>query len=157
MHFRGTAFSHQFTESSTERSALRVIIRFLAPLTLLLALLVPLGAATAAPATSSRSETFIGTVNGCNGELIELEGIFHVVTKEQKDGSFLFHITIHGQGTGSDGNKYVLQLNEKFLSTSSDVTDVQRVRLISQGSAPNEVQIARTEDGEFTFEMECRG
>src|SRR4051812_26971579 len=96
---------------------MRVIIRILTPLALLLAFLVPAGAATAAPADSERTETIFGTVNLCNGEQVTLEGTFHTVLKVQKDGSFIRHGNVHVQGVGNQGNEYVL--NDNFTSRST--------------------------------------
>ncbi len=139
---------------------MRAFIRFLAPPALLLTLLAPAGAATAAPATSERGEDVIFLVNSCNnGELIQGQVTFHGIFKQQKNDTFIQHFNFHGTAVGDQGNEYVLNDNFKVESTNdfSSESLEERLRLISKGSAPNEVVIFRLEDGEFTVESDCRG
>jgi hypothetical protein len=133
---------------------MRAFIRILAPLALLLTLFVPAGAASAAPATSERTEVFMEAFNNCNGEYIAtVEGTQHIVEKVQKDGSTITHVNFNGQGTGTQGNEYVFNLNTKFGPFDS----VQRGKLVSKGSEPNQWILIRFKDGRFTFELDCRG
>lgn len=137
---------------------MRFIIRFLAPLALLLAFLAPTGTAVAAPADSERFETLTLHFNDCNGEVVLAEGTVHIVTKVQKDGTFLFHFNLHAKGVGSQGNEYVINWNGKSQSDQNSFSFAQRILAISKGSAPNQVLIFRGDsDGNFTFEADCRG
>jgi hypothetical protein len=136
---------------------MRAFIRILAPLALLLTLLMPAGAATAAPAITERSESFAFSFNGCNGELIQGEGTAHLVIKEQKDGTFLQHNKTHAQAVGDRGNEYIA--NESFNTklTNGEIAFDVRLTLISKGSAPDQAVRVRFKDGEFTSEIVCRG
>jgi hypothetical protein len=138
---------------------MRSPFRVFAPLALALILLAPAGPATAAPADTVRFDAIFSQVNDCNDETLELEVTYHGVSKLQKDGTYITHVTIHGQGRGSRGNAYVLQLNSQERSASTDYSFVERVRLISKGSTPNQVLITRydPETGLLAFEAECRG
>lgn len=140
---------------------MRFIIRFLAPLVLLLAMLLPAGGATAAavPPTLERFEVIVGGINFCNGESVLAQGTYYAVTKEQKDGTFVSHVNLSAQGIGDQGNEYVL--NSNGLAKFDDFGNYsfnQRFTAISMGSAPDQVLIVRGDsDGGVTFEPVCRG
>ncbi|MDQ0618079.1 hypothetical protein [Arthrobacter globiformis] len=139
---------------------MRPIIRLLAPLALLLAMLLPAGGATAAPAQTERTETFVFQFNTCNGEFVAGDGIFHTVFKPQKDGGFIAHFNINATGAGNQGNEYVMNWvgKSRFVPSPSDFSFQERFLAISKGSAPNQVIISRFDgDGIPTFEVECRG
>lgn len=138
---------------------MRVIIRIPALLALLLAFLVPAGAATAAPATSEHFETFIFSVNDCNGEpgeVIEGKGTVHRVIKWQDDESFVIHLNIHAKGIGERGNEYVLNGKTTLSNDASSFRD--RMLLVSKGSAPNQVVVITIDpNGNYVFEEDCKG
>lgn len=137
---------------------MRSIIRFLSPLVLLLALLLPAGGATAAPAQSERTEQILAHYNMCTGEYVELTGTIHYVTKVDSDGSTFILITTHAQGAGDQGNTYVFNDSFRLRAESTDLIVDEFHRLTSEGSAPNQVLIIHydTVNGS-TFEFECRG
>lgn len=138
---------------------MRAFIRFLAPSALLLTLLAP--AAIAAPATSERYEDVTFLLSSCNNEeMIQGEVTFYEVTKEKKGDIFIQKFNVHGHAVGDRGNEYVVNQHFKYESTTdfSSASFVSRFRLISKGSAPDEVVITRFKDGEVTFERtDCRG
>jgi hypothetical protein len=137
---------------------MRALTRILVPLALVLTLPMPPGPAAAAPAVSERFEALFEQVNDCKGERLDLEVTYHGVFKPQRDGTYLFHVTIRGQGRGSQGNDYVLQLNSHERLTTIDYSFVERVRLISKGSAPNQLVVFQyDEDSGYTLEMDCTG
>lgn len=141
---------------------MRFIIRFLTPLVLLLAMLLPAGGATAAPAVPPTPEQFefiIGGLTFCNGETVLGQGTYSTLTKEQKDGTFVSHINLNGQGVGDQGNEYVLNWNgiAKF-DDFGNFWGHGTFTSISKGSAPDEWVIFRGDsDGGVTFETVCRG
>jgi hypothetical protein len=137
---------------------MRTVIRFLTPLALLLAFLAPAGTATAAPADSERFVAFVGSLNTCNGEIVQAEGTMHIVTKVQKDGTFLFRFNLHAQGVGDQGNEYVINWNRTDRSNQNSFSFTDRILVISKGSAPNFAFIFHSDsDGNFTFDEDCRG
>ena len=136
---------------------MRLVTRILAPLALLLAMFVPAGAASAAPADSERFETIAFDINFCNGEFVVGQADVHTVTKQQKDGSYIFHFNLHGQGTGSQGNEYVMNSTIKTESSSTNYSYDSRFMAISKGSAPNQVISVHYDNGNYTFQPECRG
>lgn len=136
---------------------MRTIIRIFAPVVLFLAMLLPSGGAVAAPAETERQDTFAVYFNTCNGDFVEVTGKFHIVSKQQKDGTFLQHAIIHGQGVGTQG-EYVLNYKTNYRSEFPDFSFQERTALISKGSAPNQVILVHvTEDGLVQFDTECRG
>ena len=138
---------------------MRLAARIFASLVLLLAVLLPAGTATAAPAQSERTEQILASYNMCNtGEYVELTGTIHIVSKEEPGGTTFFRITIHAQGAGDQGNEYVLNDSLHVRAVSTDYFRVdERQRLISNGSAPNQVFIFHFDlDGGSTFEIDCR-
>lgn len=138
---------------------MRSTLRLLAPLVLLLAMLLPAGGASAAPAQVERSVQFSGVFSNCNGEAVGVLGTIHLVIKEQKDGSFLSNGKVSGKAVASSGNEYVLNLISQGRGESvDDVSFEDRALLISRGSAPNELIIFRFDpDTGGTIEFECRG
>lgn len=132
---------------------MRFLTRILAPLTLFLAILLSAGGALADPPV--RGEEFSTDINTCNGEVVALEGRFQFFTIEQKDGSFIQHLTLHAQGVGDQGNEYVLNVVEH---NTSDDGLVQRRLLVSKGSAPNQwLLITLPPTGGIFIESDCRG
>jgi hypothetical protein len=137
---------------------MRSLIRILAPLALLLTLLVPVGVSSASPAISEHFETFVFEFNTCNREVVSGVGTIHFVTKEQKDGTFIQHYNLHGEGVGGpQGNEYVFNSNGKFRTSATEFSFDERIRVISKGSAPNQWVRFRLKDGQSTSETECRG
>jgi hypothetical protein len=134
---------------------MRAFIRFLAPSALLLTLLAPAGAATAAPATVDRFETFFFEDFGCGGEdavRIEGEGTFQQVRKDE-----FRHRTLHGTAVDDQGNEYVFQRHSINRSTAEETFFATRLQLISKGSAPNQWFSASERNGKITIKQECRG
>lgn len=137
---------------------MRIAIRIFAPLVLLFAMLVPVGAATAAPGASERFEDSFFGFYTCSGEFVEGEGTVHLVNKLRKDGSVSAHFSFHATGTGDLGNEYVMHSGGKSFNSSDTFSFRQRIMRISKGPALNQVGILRVSpDGKFTFTAECRG
>jgi hypothetical protein len=98
-------------------------------------------------------------VNSCNNEPINLTGWLHGIVRSNPDGSVDTHVNGHLDGTGAQGNKYVLNTQRQINSPvpPSPFRFEVRTVLVSQGSAPNEKAIiVFTPDG-FTVETDCRG
>lgn len=154
-------FIHGLPFSYDKEVAMRIINRFLAPIILLIAMFLPVGAADAAPAQTERTESFHFMVNDCAGDgvTIALEGTFHVVRKDQKDGSFFAHAKIFGKGVSSSGIEYVLNLRGQARGESLDNFSFEdRTLLISKGPAPNELILFHFDsDTGITVTVECRG
>lgn len=118
------------------------------------------GGATAAPATSERTEYINAHFNMCNGDFVALEGTITFVEKADPDaGTAFILVTTHAEGVSDSGDRYVF--NDTFkvrLKPGGDFSLDERHRLISQGSEPNQFLIIHfdTENGS-TFEFECRG
>lgn len=138
---------------------MRIFSRILSPLILLVALLLPAGGAAAAPAESTRTEQVNAVINNCNGELVRLEVTVHVVSKEQRDGSFIQRANIHGQGTGDQGNEYVFSATNASRWTSGGFYSFdERSRLISKGPQPNLVLLIHFDPATgLTIKADCRG
>lgn len=142
---------------------MRLLTRALAPLAIIPALLVPAGGAAAAPAESTRSvSTNVFSNLGCSGETAPEIGrgsaTLHLVTKTQSDGSFQYHLNIHGELVGNQGNEYVLNWTRKYRSESGEFTRQERIVGISKGSAPNTIYLLTfNSNGNNTFERNCRG
>lgn len=140
---------------------MRLTIRLLTPLVLLLAMLLPAGGATAAPAESVRTEEIWAHVNGCNTEeYVELKGTVQIVSQVREDGSAMTYVTYQMKGVGDQGNRYVLNLTfmVRFQWSTGYYSVDQIHRLVSEGSAPNQWLIIHFDsDGVSTFEIDCRG
>lgn len=142
---------------------MRLIARILAPIFLVLGLIAPASVASADPAETTKAFTFTFGINTCNGnEVVEGEGTFHYVTKEQKNGVFAYS-HIYGQGIGSLGNEYVFYSNGKFTFKESSSPILQfdfheRLMLVSKGSAADQVILVHVnQDGLVRFETDCTG
>jgi hypothetical protein len=133
------------------------LIRFITPLALLLAMLIPAGAASAAPAFTVRQGTFAFPFNLCNGEQLTLEGTFHFVLKFQQDGSIFQNSNIHAQGTSDLGNEYVLNVTDQLRISGPDQKIDDCALLVSMGSAPNQSVVLYSSNTVFTIETICRG
>ena len=140
---------------------MRSLIRFLALVALLLAFLAPAGTAAAYTAESRRftTTTFDFDLNTCNGELVEVKGTAHIVTKMQKDLTLFGHFNLRARGVGSEGNEYVMNWNEKGrFEADGDFSLAQRFLVISKGSAPDQTVIVHVDSyGGYSFEVDCRG
>lgn len=138
---------------------MRILSRILAPFILVAAMFLPAAVATAAPAESTRSEQFNDAINDCNGELVRLAVTVHIVSKENKDGSFIQRVNIHGQGTGSRGNEYIVNSTNTSRWTAGGFFSFdERSRLISKGAEPNLVLLIHFDpDTRLTVEADCRG
>lgn len=138
---------------------MRIITRILAPLAFIFAMLLPTSTATAAPAEVVHEDTFIGAFNSCNGELISGEGFFHSVFKLQKDGGYIAHFKVHGQGIGDQGNEYVINYTSKSrVQDFNNYSFDDRLLVVSKGSAPNFwAKFHVDSQGNFTIEEDCRG
>jgi hypothetical protein len=135
---------------------MRLIIRILTPLALLLAFLVPAGAATAAPAESTRTFSVFTPTNVCNGESTVVQGTLHVVTKSGE----IVQSSFHGTGVGSQGNEYILNFHLTDRTSHSGTTfTFNKIVLVSKGSAPNLLSDIRVnpQTGEFTVIVKCNG
>ena len=113
----------------------------------------------------------------CTGEDIQITGEIHVLGSitTTKDGRMRRHAqaTLHGTGLGlTSGNEYVINDSLKIREVTDPAEcgfkyqDVERVRLISKGSLPNQMAIIGLKlsqnsdcqfESEVTAETDCRG
>lgn len=132
---------------------MRAVLRILAPTALLLSLLAPAGAATAA---SGHVEPFSFTVDDCEGGTIQGEGTLRADYEVQPDWSIRVEGEAQGTAVGSQGDEYVLDESHSEEFAFGDYTFDYRAQLISQGSAPDEVLLVHYDpDSGLTFETEC--
>ena len=138
---------------------MRIFAQVRATSFLLLAMVIPANAATAAPAETSHGDTFEIAYNACNGEFIQLEGHYNRVLKPQKGIGYIASFTLHGQGIGQSGNKYVINANEKDRFTDIENYSVDYYFLVvSKGSAPNHwLKVHIDDEGNFDVQEDCRG
>ena len=77
-------------------------------------------------------------VNTCNGEFVPvLSGVAHVVQRLQPDGSFVTSTNGHFVASGTLGNRYQLNWQERFVGAPGQTTFSSRQLVVSEGSAPN--------------------
>jgi hypothetical protein len=113
----------------------------------------------------------------CTGEDIQITGEMHVLGSitTTKDGRTRRHAqaTLHGTGVGlTSGNQYVINDQLKIREVTDPAEcgfkyqDVERIRLISKGSLPNQMAIIGLKltqnsdcqfESEITAETDCRG
>ena len=113
----------------------------------------------------------------CTNEEIQITGEVHVMGSitTTKDGRMRrhAHANLHGTGVGLiSGNEYVINDNFKIREVTDPADcafkyqDIERMRLISKGSQPNQMTIiglrlSQNKDCEFesevTAETDCRG
>lgn len=138
---------------------MRLFIQILTALAFALAMALPGGGAVAAPAVVERTEDFTtAAFDSCSGQFVTLSGTFHVVTKQNADGSSTQRVAFNATGTGEDGTEYVLNETQTTQTVGTDVVLDDRNVLVSRGSAPNQralVHIAAS--GEVTARIACTG
>jgi hypothetical protein len=125
-----------------------------------MAFIFPAAPATADAAVVERSFSIGGAFNSCNNELtFELSGPFIVVSQQQTDNRFRQIATFHGKGFGSDGNEYILNFTNMFVSDNFDFVHSFQEVLITKGSAPNRIVSTtfNSTTGEATFREVCTG
>lgn len=113
----------------------------------------------------------------CTGEQIQITGEVHLMGSitTTKDGRMRrhAHANLHGTGVGlTSGNEYVINDNFKIREITdpaecgSKYEDVERVRLISKGTLPNQMAVVGLKlyqdkdcqfQSEVTAETDCRG
>lgn len=141
---------------------MRAVTRILAPLVFVFAMLLPAGAAVAAPAEIEHGqESFLFEFNDCNGAEVVLKGTSHITWKSQRDGGVNVLMAFHGQGVDSQGNSYVLSHVFRGHGDSS-FTQQATTLLVSKGSAPNKLarlyfSFTPTDTEVYDFEFVCRG
>ncbi|MDR7079536.1 hypothetical protein J2Y03_004594 [Neobacillus niacini] len=114
-------------------------------------------------------------INECNGESITIDGTINILFKQNTTPSGNFHVTvhsnIHGQGTGDQGNLYVVNetSNDHFTTNNQQFENTFNlsIRVISKGTAPNfllhaQIHLTVNANGDVTatisvFDTECRG
>ncbi|RNL57261.1 hypothetical protein [Arthrobacter oryzae] len=124
-------------------------------------MIVPAGHAAAAPAEVSHNQAVGGFFNTCNDEFITFTGTARTIDKPNADGSVKTSFNIHGKGTGSLGNEYVVHYNLLLVraSTGHLTLDDEKAILVSKGSAPNQSVLFHfsSDSPEIIFEIVCRG
>ena len=134
-------------------------------------LLVAIGIAlfaTGATAHSAAGEVVVNEwqgfvtfpVNTCNGETVfVLGGVAHYVLRLQPDGSVVTKWNGHFTETGSLGNRYQMNWQERFKSSSTQTTYSSRQLIVSAGSEPNHIVTFTfaSPPGTFTAVEDCRG
>lgn len=132
---------------------MRSVIRTLAPAALLVAMLVPAGAATAA---TEYVKPFAFAVDDCDGGTIRGEGSLQAVYEIQPDWSISVEGDAQGTAVDSQGNEYVFDESHSEEFAPGDYTFDYRAQLISQGSGPDEVLLIHYGLGRgLTFDIEC--
>lgn len=117
---------------------MRLATRISTTLCLILGLGLPAGAATAAPAETSRGTGFSLPFNSCAGEQVVIEGaVTNSVTKVNEDGSVRSLVQMHGTATADSGNEYVYNSIQVTTTQPGNFTFDTRQVLISKGSVPN--------------------
>jgi hypothetical protein len=161
-HFDGLSLERNYYMSwRNGRFSMRRLIASLvaASLGLLFGLLLPTGVATAAPPSKLFVHEFRTDINGCNGELIALEGDVRLITHiRAPDGPNVAHITAHSTGVGDQGNQYVFNV-DLVSRSNADSLLIARSQIVSLGSAPNQevILVLDADSGSFSVEAECRG
>ncbi|MCU1631421.1 MAG: hypothetical protein JWM61_73 [Micrococcaceae bacterium] len=140
---------------------MRLATRILAPLVLVLAMLIPSGAAVAASAEVVHGQEFFVEINDCNGDVVDLKGTFHVTFAPQRDGGAVTLFALHAQGVSAQGNLYVMSRTNRVRGDGISHTEKATTLLVSKGSAPNELvkfYYSSTPEGEvYDFMTVCRG
>lgn len=132
---------------------MRAALGLLAPAALLLSLLAPAGAATAA---TEHVEPFSFNVDDCDGGSIQGEGTLRAAYEMQSDWSTIVEGDAQGTAVGSHGNQYVFEESHTERFPFGHYTFDYRAQLMSQGSAPDEVLLIHYGLGSgLTFEIEC--
>lgn len=113
----------------------------------------------------------------CTGEDVQITGEAHLMGSitTTKDGRMRrhAHVNLHGTGVGlTSGNEYVINDNFKIREVTDPADcafkyeDVERIRLISKGSLPNQMaviglKLSQNAECQFTSEVtaetDCRG
>jgi hypothetical protein len=136
-------------------------VRVCAPLAFAATLVIPAGIATAAPAEVSHTQAVGALFSTCAGEFAEFTGKARVLDKPNADGSFKTSFNIHGKGTGSLGNEYVVHLDLLLVRESSGLLtlDDEKTTLVSKGVAPNQdVRFHFSSDSpDIIFTVDCHG
>lgn len=142
------------------------VTRILVSLAFILAILLPANAASAAPAVIAHQQgSFFFEADGCNGEEVALEGIYHVTYKRQRDDRINVLMLLHGTGVDSQGNQYVMSMTFRgHGDTSLQKPLIQKgtTALVSKGSAPNmlaKLHFRFTAESTEIYDVEiaCRG
>ncbi|WP_166870294.1 hypothetical protein [Salinibacterium sp. ZJ450] len=125
------------------------------------ALMIPAGAAAAAPTEVIRTQLVSDRFNTCSGELVTFTGEATIWQKTLADGSNKITLLIRGEGTGESGNEYIVHVNSLLVFDPSVgfVLEDDKITLVSKGSAPNESLRIHSVLGspDNTFEITCRG
>jgi hypothetical protein len=125
------------------------------------AMMIPAGQSTAAPAEVSHNQAVGGLFNTCAGELVTFTGKAVTIDKPNADGSVKTSFNIHGKGTGSLGNEYVVHFNLLLVRASTGLLtlDDEKTTLISKGAAPNQSVLFHfsSNSPDIIFKVDCRG
>jgi hypothetical protein len=95
-----------------------------------------------------------------NGESVfVLRGVSSYVLRLQPDGSVVIKWNGHFTENGSLGNRYQMNWQERFKSSSTQTTYSSRQLIFSAGSEPNHIVTFTfaSPPGTFTAVEECRG
>ena len=117
-------------------------------------------AASGAVVTNEWQSFVTFPVNTCNGETVfVLDGVAHVVLRQQPDGSVVMTTNGHFTEVGSLGNRYQLNWQERFVSSSTQTSYSSRQLIVSAGAAPNHIVTFTFTypPGDFTAIEDCRG
>ena len=117
-----------------------------------------------------------GVFNPCNGESVTLDGTLGIDVHTVINGNRVnesIHYSGHLEGTGDQGNSYILNFNENahqngsLVNGSLTINDVLSQNAISKGGAPNfnikaYFKVTVNANGTVTvlrsdFTVECRG
>jgi hypothetical protein len=124
-------------------------------------MMISAGNASAAPAEVSHDQAVGGLFNTCVGELVTFTGTARTIDKPNADGSVKTSFNIHGKGTGSRGNEYVVHLNLLLVRASTGLLtlDDEKTTLISKGTAPNQSVLFHfsSDSPEVIFKVDCHG
>lgn len=127
------------------------------------AMMISTGNASAAPAEVSHNQAIGGLFNTCADELelVTFTGTARTIDKPNPDGSVRTSLNIHGKGTGSRGNEYVVHFNLLLVRASTGLLtlDDEKTTLISKGTAPNQSVLFHfsSDSPDIIFKVDCHG
>ncbi len=144
------------------RSVTAVALGLLLAVSTVVALAVSDTAADAAPARAFRQVDIRTLVNTCNGESVPLLGVAQYVIQPNPDGTSSWHVAIHSEGAGSQGNEYVFNAERRSTFAPGGGFEIKvdaHEVLVSRGPAPNMTGVFHFDSttGLFSFVVDCTG
>src|SRR3954462_8604612 len=85
-------------------------------------LVLAVGPAAAAPADTFSQVAVNTSVNLCNGETVVLVGTAHFAIKLNPDFTSTWHVVIHAEGVGDQGNPYLFNVERQSVFAAGGAT-----------------------------------